>query len=431
MPKYRVTLPTGETYDIELPDEPAASHDQPKADEPGLLSKIGSAAWEGMKSSPPVVFSKAILEGGYDLARHPIKNAPAIGAMGATLGTGGGALPLIAAAGLGGAGGSFVRDIVNAQTDEPVPSTPGGVLRGAAIEGGKQAALQAGGEAVFRGIPGVLKAKATSLYQGALKPTKAVAPTVAARDAILQTGLEEGIPVAPKGFERVKGKIEDLNDQIDAIVAEGAKQGKTIDPLAVARRVNDLRGKFANQVNPEADMAALERAREEFLRHPSIQAGPIPSHPSATPPVIPIDEAQALKRGTYRALGNKAYGELKGSEIEAQKGLARGLKEEIAGQLPDELGAINQHEGRLLDLKRAMEDAMRRTGNRDAVGLKDALAVVHNPKTLPMMLFDRPGISSRAAIGMNRTGKALGTIDPEMMTQLLRLALMKQLGEEQ
>ena len=41
-------------------------------------------------------------------------------------------------------------------------------------------------------------------------------------------------------------------------------------------------------------------------------------------------DAQAMKQGTYRALGDKAYGELKGASIEAQKAQARGLKEELA-----------------------------------------------------------------------------------------------------
>lgn len=441
MPKYRVELPDGRVFEVDAGgDQPAA------AEEPSMLSKAGSALAGAFTSAPPVQISKALVEGAYDLVRHPIKNAPTLGAIAATAATGGGALPMIGAAGLGGAGGSFVRDLANAVMGGEAPSMAAGVLKAGAMEGAKQGALQAGGEALFRGAPAILKAKARDFYQGALKPTKAVAPTEAERKALIEIGLDrERIPVgSQKGLEKASEAIGSLNDAVDNIVKEAAASGKTVDPAIVANRLASVRAKFGAQVNPDADLAAIERVRQEFLE--SVNAGmpfqaagqtatafdfvPTPSHPTPpTPRTIPVDRAQALKRGTYRTLGDKAYGEVGTASKEAQKALARGLKEEIATNVP-EVSALNAREGELLKLKDALDDAMRRTGNREAVGLNEMLAMTRRPSLLPLAAFSRPSIMSRAAIGMNRTGGTLEQIDPEVMANLVRLALMSRLGDQ-
>ena len=93
----------------------------------------------------------------------------------------------------------------------------------------------------------------------------------------------------------------------------------------------------------------------------------------APPRNLSAAEAQAMKQGTYRQLKGRAYGELKRAEVEAQKALARGLKEELAAQFP-ELNALNAKEGALIGLEDALEKAVARTSNRQIIGLDSPLA---------------------------------------------------------
>lgn len=402
MPKYRVQLPSGETYEVDLPDTPVRSQETPQSD--GLQTVVNPKTGTAYRSTAPDPF------------RAAVENAPALGAVLATAGTSGGAWPLIAAAGLGGAGGSFSRDLIHAATGEDAPSTAGGVMQNAAVEGGTQAAIEGGGQVLFRGVPAVLKAAGRKLYQGALKPTTKVAGTEAERQALIATGLREQIPVSERGYRMTNARIANLSADVQQLVDEAAKQGVTIDPTMVADRLTAVRSKFGAQVNPEADLQALDAVREEFLRHPSVK-GRV---------AMPVDEAQTMKQGTYKALGNKSYGELKGAQIEGQKTLARGLKEEVESQVPA-VGPLNARSGELQQLRDALEGAMRRTGNTDAIGLTDVIAATQNPSLLPVSMFRKA--QSQVAIPMNRTGQAMGQIDPTAFANLVRMATLQQMGD--
>mgnify|MGYP003395088206 CR=1 FL=1 len=77
-----------------------------------------------------------------------------------------------------------------------------------------------------------------------------------------------------------------------------------------------------------------------------------------------------MKQKTYRTLKSKAYGEQKTATVEAQKGLARGLKEELEQAMP-ELKGLNQAEGEMIDLQGILEKAIKRTGNRNLIDAID------------------------------------------------------------
>ena len=101
-------------------------------------------------------------------------------------------------------------------------------------------------------------------------------------------------------------------------------------------------------------------------------------------------EAQAEKQGTYKHLGDKAYGELKSGDVEGQKGLALGLKKEIEKRAP-EVGPMNQRASDLYDLRPSLINSTGREENRNLIGLR-----------LPVI--DSPELKSMAAIGLNRIG---------------------------
>src|SRR5262249_13837387 len=144
------------------------------------------------------------------------------------------------------------------------------------------------------------------------------------RAKLVQTGLNERIPVSQGGLREISLRIDQVNEQIKQEIA--ADPNRPIDPNKAMQNLDAVRSRFANQVNRKADVAAIDAAGQEFVEG---YPGPIPAF-----------KAQLIKQGTYRALGDKAYGELKGASIEAQKALARGLKDELAEQFP-ELKSLN------------------------------------------------------------------------------------------
>src|SRR5215831_2190150 len=163
-----------------------------------------------------------------------------------------------------------------------------------------------------------LRGGAERLYSSALQPSaRRFTPTET--QGMVRAGLQEGLPLTRGGMGRMKTLQDALNRSIEQSITN---QAAPINKFDVARRLNAPAYEFgpARQVNPEADLAAIAESGNEFLRN--------------QPPYIEPTAAQALKTGTYQQLKNRAYGELRGASVEAQKNLARGLKEELEARFP-------------------------------------------------------------------------------------------------
>lgn len=176
---------------------------------------------------------------------------------------------------------------------------------------------------------------------------------------------------------------------------------------------------------PTFDVAALESAPKtpEPIRPTTPQEPPVqPEAPAAAPELgrrvgpssrfMTAAEAQAMKQGTYRQLKSRSYGELKSATVEAQKALARGLKEELAAQFP-EIDTLNAREGMLLKLEPAIEKAVQRFSNHQLIGIGTPIAggavgVVTGSRPLAAAtgaikaILDNPVVKSRLAIAINR-----------------------------
>lgn len=325
---------------------------------------------------------------------------------------------------------------------------------GSAIPNPATGAVNLGVKAINKAAP-IAQDVASGLYQSALKPS--LAKNAPSPKAIVQTGLENKIPVSEGGIVKLGTLIDDLNQKISDVVKAGGPKawprpipgqkalpapaaeltvpessaardlsidapyspkgvlrrpqefdaapaqqpGVTINPKKVASRLDELKGKVSEQVNPESDLATVEASKAEFLRN--------------NPGEIPAAKAQAMKVGTYRSLGNKSYGEVKGAAVEAQKTLARGIKEEIASAFP-ELKDLNAQESKLFDLGPALEHAVNRIGNHQVVGIgtpavaagtqavTKSSALAGTAATLKAVV-DNPWVKSRLAIALSRAGK--------------------------
>lgn len=242
------------------------------------------------------------------------------------------------------------------------------------------------GPAAARGAAPAITATGERLMQSALKPSLEALKSGKAAQAI-ETMLEEGINVSKGGVAKLRGKIDDLNAEITQAIANSAE---TVHKGRVARALIDTLQKFRNQVNPSADIKAIKASWDDFVNHPYLQKIS----------EIPVEIAQQLKQGTYRSLGSKAYGEVKGAEMEAQKALARGLKEGIAEKVPEVVG-LNAKESQLLGALNLVERRALMELNKNQAGLA---TLAENPTAALAFMADRSALFKSIAARMIYSG---------------------------
>ena len=250
-----------------------------------------------------------------------------------------------------------------------------------------------GATIAMKGPSSPLQAAGRSLMQSALKPSKIEQRTGKAGRAV-DTMLEGGYSVTKGGVEKMTAEIDRLNDAIkDAIKNSPA----TVDKAAATKALNEAVDKFKLQVTPQADLATIQKAMDDFMANPLFEGMER----------IPVQLAQDVKQGTYRVLGDKAYGEQKGAGAEAQKALARGLKEGVAEAVPS-VGPMNAKESDLINARNIAANRVMSDANKNPIGLG-----ILNPSTLIPWLMDRsPAVKSLLARGLYQTGKAVP--DPQV-----------------
>jgi hypothetical protein len=101
---------------------------------------------------------------------------------------------------------------------------------------------------------------------------------------------------------------------------------------------------------------------------------------------IPVQLAQELKKGTYRAIGGKAYGEIGSASVEAQKALARGLREEVAKAVPSITAPLSR-EASIMNVMDVAGNRALMEANKNPLGL--AALRMDNPASAATFLADR------------------------------------------
>lgn len=319
-------------------------------------------------------------------------------------------------------------------TEEPVSQAIGAASMAIAPEvAGKVG--EVAGKTAAQVIP---EGTAASLYQGALKP-RITTPAADVR-AMVQTGLENKIPVSEAGVTKLNSLLSDLNQKIQEKTSEATQRGVTVDPHRVAERLLPLEQRLRTQVNPEGDLADIAQSSKEFLRQHGaeperagvapkptglVDAGGKPILDGGKPPTparraspIPADEAHAIKVGTYQKLSGK-YGEVAHDAlIESQKALARGVKEELNAQIPELADALGK-EGGLFDLKGPLETAVNKAVNQQgqgigfhdattgaAAGVATGSAPIGVAAGVMRKVLSDPAVRSRLAIAINQAKRA-------------------------
>lgn len=310
---------------------------------------------------------------------------------------------------LGGASGEAARQsIAQLRGREPV-RTPAQTAAGIIGEGAIQGATEGTGRAVAWAAGKI----APVLMRSALKPSVDAAMDVNGNGVpkVVQTMLDEGVTVTRGGVKKLYDILEHTGKSVDTKVAQAARylpQGGGIIPEKVADRALELTKGFVDQVNNAQDLKALADAANQFVLERA--GGMRPARAMA------VDTAQALKTGTYRSLGNKAFGELKGASVEGQKALASSLKEQIEALVPS-VAKDNARYGAVSDALEATARRVGVAGNRDMGGI---FWIAHNPAAFLAAQFDRsPAVKSLLAKGLYEQAGKVAQVPPA----LLRLAM--------
>ncbi len=253
------------------------------------------------------------------------------------------------------------------------------------------------------GIGAGAKVAAPWLMQKALKPGVALLDEYrTSAPKLVKTLLDEGINVTQAGVDKLQKLLTATNQEIKQAVASATG---SVDKNSVAARALTTANKMAQQVNPTKDLQAVGDTVQEFLDHP-VYAGR----------KLTIPEAQAMKQGTYQQIGKK-YGEVSSASIETQKALARGLKEDIAAEVPG-IAGLNTRDSELMAALDATGRRVALSGNRDPVGFA---WVAQHPVSFLAALFDRsPAVKSLVARGMYNSAATAARVSP----QLLRAAIV-------
>ena len=379
-----------------------------------------------------------------------IENAPAIGAGIAGLFTGGLSLPVQAAV-VGGTamGGQGLKDWMQKGVVDPTS---------AAWEGGKEALWQYGGGKVAKGVASLgpkLKDAGTSLLTRIAKPTNTLLENAGEEwgkflpdraKSMAQAFLDRGLRITKP--QVVAGQIDAAEDALSRKIAGSTKRAET-QPAIDALQDAQQKRKYTSL--PEKGQAAFEKAEAEFRRNPLIskdvrsqvtRARPSPTSKYGPPvtntqiektgrdllPTVTVQKMQKVKQGTYRDLGDAAYGELGSADREAAKQLARGQARAIEAAEPS-VKPINEEIGKLIDLRDYAEEAGKRIGNTNPVSLGAQIAVGTKSPGAAAALFERPMFGEPLARGLYGAG---GWIPKDVMNpaQFYRLAMLAQMAED-
>lgn len=230
---------------------------------------------------------------------------------------------------------------------------------------------------------------APALYESSIK----IPPSVdtAIRDRVVQTGLNEGIPVSKGGLVKNRGNIDILNREIANVIDEGTKAGDVVSTADVVSRIDNLKDFYKD----------YPRARKYLNEIDEIKAEIIDSNPDT----LTLAQAQRMKQKIYQ-IQRKHYGEMKGVDIEADKAMARGLKEEIV-ELRPELKKLNAKDSAMIELDDFLSRAVNRIGNYETIRIADVGMSVAGGAKIGLInhYLNNPWFKSKLAIILNKSSK--------------------------
>jgi hypothetical protein len=208
------------------------------------------------------------------------------------------------------------------------------------------------------------------------------------RAGMVRTMLDEGVSPSPRGVEKLSGRIKQVSDRVDTMIATAERTGQGIpidDVLAGLQGLRRQRG--SSVVSGAEDVAAIDDLINTFKSNAELQ----------NKTVMTAADLQKFKRDLYDRI---AWNARRGTDVppvteEVYKTAARGARENIEGLAPD-VAAANRRLGNLLELEPHLQRASGRIENANLFGMQDFLTM--GGGALTGQAFGRAGLG--AAVGI-------------------------------
>jgi len=338
------------------------------------------------------------------------------GSVGGLLGMAGGPVGAAGGAALGGAGGEAWKQNINRMRGKKAPGSMGEAATDIGVSGAVQGASEAAGGLIGKG----LVKGGEKVYRGLLKPSKGLRDSFGGDDMV-RTLLDEGVTISRKGGEKVESLLGESRGKAMRMV-RSAPPSSPVQP-------KEIMGQFAPVVKTLRDRADVGQANE--LGKVGARGKALTRTLSRGVDTVRAQElketAQSAASGAYRQLERGGAKQLGGDDL-LDEATARGFRQAVEKRVPG-VAAQNQRTQKLLGGHRAVEDAIERSSNNNAVGgMRDLIAAgvgssVAGPAGASVGLLSRlltsPRPGSGAAILMDRTGKKVPIDD---VIRLLTLA---------
>lgn len=231
---------------------------------------------------------------------------------------------------------------------------------------------------------------ASWLMQSVVKPGQDDRLSGAA-DKAIKTMLDEGISGTRGGMDKAGNLVNKIHGQVETAVANSPAEV----PLGpIGQKYLSQYEKALTQANPEADLGAVRDVWGQFVKSPLVGGQDS----------IPVPLAHLIKRGTQQAVGSKAYGEMGSSSTEAQKSIARYLREGVADAVPEVVAPLKR-EAALMNVLDVARNRALLNANSNPLSL-GSLRIGDNPLSTAAFLADKSALlKSLAARGLYQGGR--------------------------
>lgn len=217
----------------------------------------------------------------------------------------------------------------------------------------------------------------------------------------VQALLDEGIPLTPKGVQKLENLITAINGQIDNILKNSKNANTKVPTDFIMARMDALKNSYINTVEGQKDRGIIEKIVDGFKDELESNGK---TH-------MTISELNDFKKNTYGKVTdwNPAKGNKRKTKDQAFKELSAGARDVVESMEP-ETKNLNQRQAPLLDSREKLQRAVSRIENRDTIGMGDLvkLGMFGGGGTGIGSLVDAGGIGGGIGTAIGATTAALG-----------------------
>lgn len=308
---------------------------------------------------------------------------------------------------------------------------PFGVLADVvSMVGGAGAAVNAAKKGTGAAIPEKLPVK---LYDSAAKFRTTIPEMERAK--MIRALLEENIPLTPEGIKKANGIITDINVELDGLIANADKAGKTVKKTDVLRKTGKLRKELSNKIESVRDRKILNGIIDRYLLEVK----------RAGKKNFTISELQEFKKDAYGKVTDfsKEKGNKRKTKDRVYSEISREAKEIIEEAAPG-AKALNERQAPLLGIRKDLKRVVNRIENNNLISLRDPIQVgsatviaeyllgmpaLGTAVGMTLGVLQKPAVKNRLARELYKLKKQNPTMSTRAMLETAIIALPSIIGD--